>query len=669
MKCLSVAGALLSATFILSAQKKSGIDILGIDKTCQPCEDFWRYASGKWMESNPIPPSQAGWGPVAAMADQNRERLKVLLDEAADGVTSTGSGKKIGDLYRACMDTEQIEKLGASPLRSQLAKINKIEDAASLASYFKEQQAELGGGPFGIAPRQDLKNTEVTGVYVGPSGLSLPTRDYYFEQDARTTRIREEFVQHAARMLALLGQDGDGIAAAKKILEFETQLAQPQLTNIALRDPYATYHPMGVKGLSELTPGMDWRGVLALMHIPEDTLLVVAQPEYQKVLEKLMQSTPSETWRLWLRWKTVSQAAPNLSKAYAEESFYFSGRLLSGLKEAEPRWKTCTAVIDTSMGDALGELFVKKHFPPAAKQRMLDLVENLRATLKDELANSKWMSPETKKSAVAKLEAFRPKIGYPDRWRDYSSVSISRADFFGSLRAAQIASRAYALSKVGKARDRNDWGMTPPTVNAYYNPTQNEIAFPAGILQPPIFDLAADDAANYGAAGAVIGHEMGHGFDDQGSKFAANGNLQNWWTDADRKEFDARAACVIEEFDSLDLGDNLRHKGKFVVGEAMGDLGGLKIAYKAYKKTLHGKPSPVIDGYTGEQRFFLAFARVWATQLRPENLRLRLTNDPHPIARWRAIGTLQNMPEFHEAFQCKPGDFMVRPVEKQCKVW
>ena len=660
---------MVSAGLILSAQKKSGIDVLGIDSSCKPCDDFWRFASGKWMDANPIPPSQAGWGTMAAMTDQNRERLKVLLDQASTGTTRNAGEKKIGDLYGACMDTERIEKLGATPIAAQLAKIEKITDAASLASYLKAQQSEPGGGPFLIAPRPDLKNTEVTGVFVAPAGLSLPTRDYYFESDARTTKTREDFMGYSARLLALLGKDGEGVAAAKKILEFETELARPQLTNVAMRNPYATYHPIGLKGLKELTPFVDWKGAMALMKIPADTLVVVSQPEYQKTIEKLFKETPSETWRLWLRWKVLSGAAPNLSKAYADESFNFTGRILSGLKEQEPRWKKCTTAVDGSMGDALGELFVNKHFPPAAKERMLELVENLRATLRNELANSSWMSEETKKNAVAKLEAFRPKIGYADRWRDYSAVKIDRNDFVGSLRSASIVAREYQLAKVGKPRDRNDWGMTPPTVNAYYNPTQNEIAFPAGILQPPLFDLTADDAANYGAAGAVIGHEMGHGFDDQGSKYAANGNLQNWWTDADRKEFDSRAACVIDEYNSFDLGEGLRHKGNLVVGEAMGDLGGLKIAYRAYLKALNGKVSPVIDGYTGEQRFFLAFARVWATQLRPENMRLRLASDPHPIARWRAIGTLQNMPEFHQAFQCKQGDLMVRPVEKQCKVW
>ncbi len=660
---------MLSAGLILSAQKKSGIDVQGIDTSCKPCDDFWRFASGKWMDANPIPPSQAGWGPMGAMSDQNRERLKVLLDGASANATKSSGERKIGDLYGACMDTERIDKLGATPIAPQLAKIEKITDAASLTAYLKAQQGELGGGPFFVIPRPDLKNTEVTGVFVAPAGLSLPTRDYYVDNDARTTKIREQFLVHAARMLSLLGKDGDGVAAAKTILDFETELAKPQLTNVALRNPYASYNPIGVKGLTELTPSIDWKGILALMKVAPETLVVVSQPEYQKTIERLFKETSPETWRLWLRWKTLSQAAANLSKPYSEENFNFSGRLLSGLKEQEPRWKRCTSVVDSLMGDALGELFVNKHFPPAAKARMTELVENLRGTLRNELANSSWMSEETKKNAVLKLEAFRPKIGYADRWRDYSAVVIDRGDFYGSVRSASIVTRQYQLSKIGKPRDRNDWGMTPPTVNAYYSPTQNEIAFPAGILQPPLFDLNADDAANYGAAGAVIGHEMGHGFDDQGSKYAANGNLQNWWTDADRKEFDSRAACVIDEYNTFDLGEGLRHKGPLVVGEAMGDLGGLKIAFKAYQKTLNGKPSPVIDGYTGEQRFFLAFARVWATQLRPENMKLRLTNDPHPIARWRAIGTLQNMPEFHQAFQCKQGDAMVRPVEKQCKVW
>jgi putative endopeptidase len=379
---------------------------------------------------------------------------------------------------------------------------------------------------------------------------------------------------------------------------------------------------------------------------------------------------PLSDWKTWARWRIVSRAAEHLSKAFRDQDFHFSSTVLRGVKEQQPRWELCTNTLDRSLGDAVGQLYVRRYFPPEAKRRALELVENLRAALSEQLDSSEWLAAETRKNAVAKLAAFTAKIGYPDRWRDYSGVKIGRGSYFENVRAAALANRLYNLAKIGKPLDRNDWGMTPPTVNAYYNSLRNEIAFPAGILQPPFFDMSADDAINYGAIGAVIGHEMGHGFDDQGSKFDAEGNLKNWWTAEDRAKFEARAACVVEQFDTLDVGEGLRHNGKLVVGEALGDLGGLTLAYKAYQRSLRGKPAPpAIDGFTADQRFFLAFARGWAGQHRPEAQRLRLNTDPHPLYKFRANGTLQNMPEFHKAFHCQPGDPMVRPPDKQCKLW
>jgi predicted metalloendopeptidase len=426
---------------------------------------------------------------------------------------------------------------------------------------------------------------------------------------------------------------------------------------------------MDLAGVAGIAPEFDWKLILKNLDIPEATAINVTEPEAVRTVNAMFSSTPLDEWKTWLKWRLVSATASALSKPYRDESFYFRSTILTGVTEQLPRWQTCATAADGSLGDALGQLFVAKHFPPQAKKRMLDLVENLRAALGEELQNSTWLSPETRKNAVAKLNAFTPKIGYTDKWKDYSSIKVSRSNYFENIRAVSNWSRTFNLQKIGKPVDRTEWGMTPPTVNAYYSPVRNEIAFPAGILQPPFFDMDADDAANYGAIGAVIGHEMGHGFDDQGSRFDAQGNLKNWWTDADRKEFDKRAACIIEEYDNLDVGEGLRHKGKLVVGEALGDLGGVTIAYKAYNRSLSGKEAPVIDGYTGDQRFFIAFARVWSRAHTPEDLRLRLNTDPHPIAKWRAIGTLQNVPEFHKAFSCKAGDFMVRSPEKLCRLW
>lgn len=650
---------------------KSGIDPKVLDTNCKPCDDFWRFANGSWMDANPIPPSQSTWGPMGAMNDQNRERLKVILDQVAVAKAAKGSNdQKLGDFYQACMDEERAEKLGFQPIAADLAAIDKISSSVELLRFLEKRSIEQPIGPFAVGASPNVKNTEETIAAVSPSGLSLPERDFYFREDARTTKVREEFLGHVARLLALAGQTGDNDAHAKTILEFEKSLAQPMLTNVARRDPYATYHPIGVTGLAEVTPSIQWKQILSGLQIPEGTPVNVREPEYMKALEKNLAATPLETWKLWLRWKTISGAAQFLNKAAFAESFRFNSTVLTGVKEAQPRWKRCVNMMDQALGDALGEKYVAKYFPPAAKAKMMEMVENIRATLKEELEAATWLNETTRKNAVTKLSTFRPKIGYPDRWRDYSALQIEPGELVSNLRRTQRFQRSYQLAKIGKPRDRNDWGMTPPTVNAYYSPTQNEIAFPAGILQPPMFDMDADDAANYGAAGAVIGHEMGHGFDDQGSKFDAEGNLKNWWTPEDRKNFDERAACFVDQFNTLDVGEGLRHNGKLVLGEAMGDFGGLTLAYKAYKRSLRGKPAPpAMDGYTAEQRFFLAFARVWGTQLRPEALRLRLATDPHPIAKWRAIGTLQNMPEFHKAFGCKQGDFMVRPAEKQCRLW
>jgi putative endopeptidase len=396
----------------------------------------------------------------------------------------------------------------------------------------------------------------------------------------------------------------------------------------------------------------------------------VEEPDFVKAFDHQLGAAPLADWKTWLRWRVTDGAASQLSKPFRDEEFHFRRTVLNGVKEQLPRWETCTEVIDRGMGDALGALFVEKYFPAESKRRVKEMVENLRATLGEELEKADWLAPETRKNAVVKLEAFFAKIGYPDRWRDYSAVKIERTSYFQNVRAAALNNRLYRVSKIGKPFDRNDWGMTPPTVNAYYSPVRNEIAFPAGILQPPFFDPLADDAVNYGAIGAVIGHEMGHGFDDQGSKFDADGNLKNWWTAEDRKKFDERAACVVNQFDTMDVGQGQHHNGKLVVGEAMGDLGGLTLAYRAYHRSLEGKPEPpVIDGFTADQRFFLAFARTWAAQYRPEAAQLRLRTDPHPLPKFRANGTLENMPEFQKAFHCKQGDPMVRPPEQRCKLW
>lgn len=668
-KLTRVAWLSMALSAALAAQK-SGIQKEDLDPACKPCEDFWRYAAGAWLDRNPMPARLARWGTLPVIQEKNRERLKLILEEAA----AAGSGapahvRQIGDLYAACMDTAAMDARGVEPIRPVLGKIDGVSSLNGLRALLVEFQM-TGASPGMLVALPDLKNSKEMIANIGTGGISLPDRDFYFREDPRSQKIREEFLKHVEQMFLLLGEPQDkAAAAAQKVMAFEKELAGAMLTNVQRRDPYARYHKMDLAGVNALTPDFDWKPVYRLFELPESTPVNVSEPEFLRKLNAQLTAVPLEDWKTWLRWRVVKTAAGMISKPFRDEDFRFSSTVLTGVREPLPRWQECANMVDRTLGDALGQEFVNRYFPPQAKKRMLELVENLRATLREELEKADWLAPETKKNAVAKLNAFYAKIGYPDRWRDYSGVTVRRDRVFESVRSAMEFNRRYQISKIGKPIDRNDWGMTPPTVNAYYNPTMNEIAFPAGILQPPLFDMEADDAVNYGSIGAVIGHEMGHGFDDQGSKYDADGNLREWWTPEDRRKFEERTACVIDQYNNLDVGEGLRHNGKLVVGEALGDLGGLTLAYRAYKRSLKGKEGPVLDGFTADQRFFLAFARTWAMVDRPEAMRLRLNTDPHPLPRFRAIGTLQNMPEFHKAFGCKPGDPMVRPPEKQCKLW
>ena len=665
--------ALFVGAFLAAETPKSGIDVSGIDLTCKPCADFWRYANGTFLDKNPIPARYPLWGTMSIVREGNKERMRTILEAATSAKNVAGSDqRRLGDLYGSCMNTAAIDARGLQPLKPELDRVAAIQSVKELGVLFIDlERTNPALGAVSIFGLPDAKNSNQVVVYVGNGGISLPDRDYYFKDDPRSVQIRQEFVKHVGKMFQLMGEPQQvAESAAKTVMAMETAFAEVSMTNVMRRDPYARYNKMDLAGLTKIAPSFDWKTLLTSLKISESETLIVAEPKFMERFEKQLKDLPLADWKTWLRWRLLTSSATELSKSFADEDFRFDKTILSGTTEQLPRWQTCTDMVDRRLGDALGKAFVEKHFPPAAKKRMLDLVENLRATLGEELNAAEWLTPETRKNALAKLNAFKAKIGYADRWRDYTGLNLNRSTYFENVRAAALNQRLYSLAKIGKPVDRNDWGMTPPTVNAYYSPLQNEIAFPAGILQPPMFDMAADDAANYGAIGAVIGHEMGHGFDDQGSKFDASGNLKNWWTPEDRKKFDDRAACVVDQFNTMEVESGLRHTGRLVLGEALGDLGGLKLAYNAYRRSLKGMPeAPMLDGYTANQRFFLAFAHVWSTQLRPEELRLRLNTDPHPIAKFRANGTLMNMPEFHEAFQCKPGDAMVRPVEKQCKLW
>ena len=661
---------LLTALCLAQSGTRNGIDRSMFDTTCKPCDDFWRYATGAWLDKHPIPAERARWGKFDELAEANLERLKTILDSAAADLSATGDRKRVGDYYASCMNTAAIESAGAKPLQPMLNRIAAIKTQQDLVALLVSLGLDDTLAPPRINDVSDPSNADQVIAGVGAGGLSLPDRDYYFRTDTRSQSIRDEFAAHVQKMMQLLGDAPETAASsAKTVLAFETSLANATLTNVDRRDPYKRIHKMDFAALEALAPAYDWKGAFALLHVATTVPVNVSEPEFLKAFNHQLQEAPLDTWKTWLRWRLIHDRAQYLSQAFYDEWFHFERTVLSGVAAQQPRWKVCVSSTDATLGEALGRLYVEKHFPPEAQRRMQQLVANLRAALGEELQSADWLAPETRQNALRKLASFDPRIGYPSKWRDYSGVKVTRGSYLADKQAAIEDERRFTASKIGKKLDRTEWTMTTPTVNAYYTSTRNSITFPAGILQAPFFDLEADDAVNYGAIGVVIGHEMGHGFDDQGSKYDADGNLKNWWTDQDRAQFEKRAACIVNQFDSIDVGGGKHHTGKLVTGEAMGDLGGATLAYKAYHRSLNGKEPPVIDGLTGDQRFFLAYARVWAANQRPEAMERQLATDPHPLAKYRTNATLANMPEFHKAFGCKLGDPMVRPPAEQCRLW
>ena len=659
----------LAALCVGQSATRSGIDRSTLDLTCKPCEDFYRYATGGWTDKNPIPADRARWGTFDELNDTNLERERTIL-EASSMPGVAGDQKRLGDFYSACMNTDAIEAAGAEPLQPLLNRIAAISTRAERVALLVSLEQGGSLAPTGIVAESDPDNAEqvITGIAV--AGLSLPDRDYYFRDDPATKTIREEFAKYVTRTAQMLGDTPEIAAASAKIVfDFESILAQSSLTLVARRDPYRRVHKMNFAQLKALAPVYDWDAAFRILNVPTTVTINVAQPEFVKAVNGQLQNAPIETWKKWLRWRVVNGRAQELSKVFYDEWFHFNSTVLSGVAQQRPRWKICAAAADTTLGDALGRLYIEKYFPADSQTRVQKLVANLRDALGDELRTADWLDPETRKNAQLKLASFDPRIGGTTKWRDYASIQVARDGYAAAMESASRDIRRFNLAKIGKPVDRTEWSMTPPTVNAYYTPSRNSITFPAGILQFPFFEADADDAVNYGAIGAVIGHEMGHGFDDQGSKYDAAGNLKNWWTDQDKANFEKRAACVTNQFDSIDVGNGSHHNGKLVTGEAMGDLGGLTLAYKAYHKSLQGKEAPVIDGFTGDQRFFLAIARVWAQNQRAEAQQLQLATNPHPLGKYRVNETLQNMPEFHAAFGCKQGDAMVRPVAQQCRLW
>ena len=649
-----------------------GIDLTILDKTCKPCEDFYHYASGEWLAKNPVPAAYPSWGRFNELAERNRELLHQILEEAAANTkASAGSNEqKIGDFYASCMDEKQINAAGAKPLETEFGQINSIRSPGQLQAVIARLQGLGVGALFEFGSTQDEKNSSQVIGGADQGGLGLPDRDYYTKTDDKSKEIRQQYEEHVAKMLTLAGDDAAKASAdAKAIVELETKLAEASLTRVERRDPEKTYHKMNRSELRALTPNWSWEEYFQEIGYTNIDSVDVSAPKFFETMSQALKGTNLDTWKIYLRWHLVNSAAPYLSDPFVDENFNFNGRVLQGTKELLPRWKRCVTATDRQLGEALGQIYTQKYFPPEAKARALEMVNHLTEALRDDLQTLPWMGPATRKQALAKLGTFARKIGYPDKWRDYTAYTADRGPYaLNQMRGSQFEFKR-DLNKIGKPVDRTEWGMSPPTVNAYYHAEMNEIVFPAGILQPPFFDPNADDASNYGAMGAVIGHEMTHGFDDQGRKFDAQGNMRDWWTPEDEKNFNERAACVEKQFDSYVVQDDMHENGKLVLGESIADLGGLNLAYRALQKAEKGKKPALVGGLTADQRFYLSFAQIWASNDRPEFERLMVNTNPHPLARFRAIAAPSNMPEFARAFDCKEGDAMARPTAIRCQIW
>jgi putative endopeptidase len=664
---------LTMAVASLFGQSTHKLDPTTFDQSVSACTDFYQYVNGGWMKANPIPPAFPSWSLGNILNEKNRDLLHDVLEAAAkNSAAKKGSNEqKVGDYYTSCMDGASIEADGIKPLAEEMDRIAKIKDQKSLHQAITHLHFTGINALFIDGSTQDFKNSsEVTaGIFQG--GLGLPDRDYYTKTDEKSKMIREQYLKHVARMFELMGDDAvKAESAANVVMALETKLAESSLTRVEQRNPEKLYHRMTFAQLSELAPNFDWPSFFTGIGIRQKVDVNVGSPEFFKAVNQLLTTVPMSDWQTYLRWHLVNNTATSLSSAFVDEDFNFNRKILQGASENLPRWKHCVAATNTALGEAVGQVYVQKAFPSSAKARVLEMIRNLKAALKSDISGLSWMGDNTRKQAILKLDAIIDKIGYPDKWIDYSSLNVDRGPFvINRLRATEFAERR-DLGKIGKPVDKSEWVIPPQIVNAGYNPQNNEIIFPAGILQSPLFDPTADDAVNYGGMGAIIGHELTHGFDDEGRQFDAKGNLSDWWTADDKKAFEERAKCIIDQFSGYEVEKGLNLKGLLVVGESIADLGGLAIAYAALQKSMEGKSRPAnIDGFTPEQRFFLAYAHNWASNVRPEYARFLANQDPHPLAKFRANGPLSNMPQFAEAFQCKAGTPMVRPETKRCQIW
>jgi putative endopeptidase len=655
-------------------KKYPAFDIQNMDTTIRPGDDFFNYANGNWLKNNPIPADKNSRSTFEELFERSRHDIREIIEEAAatKDVQAGSNTEKIGTFYNSGMDSVSIEKQGIGPLKMFFDKIDSIRNTADVQSVGAFLQTYLISPFFYLFSNQDSKNSTSVIAQFYQAGIGLPERDYYFNNDESTKKIREKYLIHLTKMFELL-KDEPTIAQknAGTIMKMETRLAKASFTNVENQDPQKTYNKVTIEGLNKLAPDINWKSYFTQVGYPQLQEVNIFQPGFMKELNIMMKTVPVDDWKTFLRCQLINSTAAYLGKEFVDQNFDFYNRILSGQEKMEPRWKLVLDVTSNALGESIGQLYVKKYFPPVAKQKMTDLVMNLKKSLTQRIENLTWMGPQTKLEALAKLDKMGVKVGYPDKWRDYSDLTISSKSYVLNVLNSQAFEFRYSMDKVGKPVDPTEWGMTPQTVNAYYNPNRNEIVFPAGILQPPFFNLDADDAVNYGAIGMVIGHEMTHGFDNMGRQFDKDGNLRDWWTKEDSKAFEDHTAMLVDQYNHYDVLDSTYVNGKLTLGENIADLGGATVAYNAYKLSLEGKEAPKpIDGFTNYQRFFLSFAQIWRTNMRDEELRKRVKTDVHSPAKVRINGVVYNMPEFYAAFQnVKAGDKLFRAPEQRPVIW
>jgi len=664
---------IVAASYTAQAQtQKKLIDPANMDLSVKPGDDFYEYASGTWIKNNPVPAKETRWGSFNELRDFNINAVKTLVTEAAaDKSAPAGSVKRrVGDFYAAAMDSVTIEKLGYTPIKPDLARIKQIKDLSGVINEVTYQRTSGISSPmFGFSVGQDRKNVKKYLPSLGQGGTTLPDRDYYLKDDARSLKIRDAYVTYMTTLFTLTGsKPEEAKQKAATVLALEKQFAEAQMSRLEMRDPYKTYNKFAVTEFSKTTPGLDWTAILSKLKVNGQDTVLVSSPKFFTTVDGLLKTVPVADWKTYLEWNVLKGSASSLSSPFVQASFAFT-QAQTGQRVQTPRWQRMSSLTDNTIGELLGQLYVAKYFKPEAKARMEELIKNLRAAFEIRIKNLEWMSPETKQKALDKLHAFMPKIGYPAKWKTYDGLVINRATYFQNLQSADQWRYKEMIGQLGKPVDRTLFGMTPPTVNAYYSPTMNEIVFPAGILQFPFFSPEADDAVNYGGIGAVIGHEMSHGFDDSGSQYDKDGNLNNWWTKEDREKFDAKTKALGEQFDAYTVVDTIHVIGKLTMGENIGDLGGLNAAYTAFKMTKQGQSNTKIDGFTPDQRFFLSWAQVWRGNILPESAAQLIKTDPHSPGEYRTIGAPVNMDAWYNAFDVKPGDKLYKKPEDRIRMW